>query len=70
MLVFEPAWAIRDRRYELVGGKDFIAALSSKLYKVTGTSVSLVQLIQEMYVSEIPGDLIDVIHSMETFFAD
>ena len=70
MSVFEPAWAVRHLRYELVGGKDFIAALSSKLYQKIGVSVTLVQLIQEMHMSELPSDLICIINSMESFFAD
>jgi hypothetical protein len=54
----------------LVGGKDFLSALSNRLHKKIGKSITLAQIIQEMRVSEVPIDLLQVIDSIESFFAD
>ena len=68
MKAFEPIWADRDRRYELVGGKDFLSALSNQLHQKVGKSLTLAQIVQEMHPSEIPNDLVEIISATEAFF--
>ncbi len=69
MSVFEPAWADRVRRFSLVGGKDFLSILSTRLTNEVGKSITMAQIVQEMTVSEIPKELINLIGSIEDFFA-
>jgi len=69
MAEFEPAWAERPRRFELVGGKEFLSALSHRLHSEVGRSITLAQIVQEMHVAELPKDLVQIIESIESFFA-
>ena len=68
MAVFEPQWAIRERKLDLVGGKDFLTALSRQFHQEVGASLTLAQIVSEMRPSEVPRDLVEIIDSIETFF--
>jgi hypothetical protein len=70
MAEFEPAWADRKRRFELVGGKEFLSVLSNRLHSEIGRAITLAQIVQEMRVSEVPADLVGVIESIETFLSE
>ena len=57
MAVFEPQSAIRERKLDLVGGKDFLTALSRQFHQEVGASLTLAQIVSEMRPSEVPRDL-------------
>ena len=69
MALFEAAWAVRERRFDLVGGKDFLSTLSHRFQKKTGKSITLAQIAQEMRVSEVPADLVQLVKEIESFFS-
>ncbi|MER9290872.1 AAA family ATPase [Mesorhizobium sp. M0510] len=65
---FDAYWADIDTRFSILPGKEFIAVLSTTLQKDYGTSITIIQIIDEMEQKDVPDDLVHRLSSMAKFF--
>ena len=67
---FEVIWSTLEGRLSVVGGKDFISALSSTTQKKYGFSITVNQLIAEMRQVEVAKELKDILAEFEVFLGN
>jgi predicted ATPase len=64
---FEKDWSDIDRRLSIIGGKEFIAELSTTLQKRKGFSVTVNMLIEGLLRDEVPKDLVTIMRTLDEF---
>lgn len=60
-------WSSLDKRLHILGGKEFLAALSSELQKEKGFSITLNMLVDRLADHEVGDDLKSIVVSLEEF---
>lgn len=66
--LFDGAWKDTSKRYETVGGKEFIGALCRYAQDTHGITLSTGALLTELRASEVPNELATVLEAIDSFY--
>ncbi|MNJ74844.1 hypothetical protein D3C77_718410 [compost metagenome] len=64
---FEEKWKDLNLRMEMVCGKDVLKELRTKITELYSVTLTEIRIIDEFDVDEIPGDLRELIRSLEAY---
>jgi predicted ATPase len=67
-IYFDSKWKCDADRLKMVPGKEYLSLLTTHLQSRYGISTSVVNLVGEMRVSEVPKEITEILRDMQNFF--